>query len=200
MEFCKFNTTFTATTIIDKAFLPNSLSVAVTFTVNVVDPVQQNIAFQRIKHFLENELNFSIIMNKENPVFEVLSKMKTQNRIVLLPDDGPDWALCCALALKLNAICENRFIINLIELNSSLGDHVTYYADYERKDMLEDVLNSVPKADQWWHTSTIQVNGFQKAVSWNDVDLGWKLTKEKKSASIGKIVKFNPKVVKGGLN
>jgi len=198
MEFCKFKSEFIATTIIDRALLPNQFEVAVTFSVNVVDPMQQNVAFQRMKHLIEGELNLAVILCRTNPMYKTLGKL--QNKLVVLPDDGPDWALACALLLKLNAVCEDRFIVNLVELSSTLGDRVTYYADFERKEMLEEVLADLPKADHWWKTPYLQFNGFQKCASWADLDLDWKLTKDKKDATIGQIVKFNPKVVPGGLN
>ena len=198
MEFCKLKTEFAAITVIDKALLPNFFQVAVTFTVNDTDVSQQNIAFQRMKHFIENELNFSLIAMKDNSL--VKSLIKLQNKVVILPDDGPDWALACALCLKLNVICEGRFIINLVELSSELGDNVTYFADWARKELLESVL-AMPAKDQWWLDSEISTNRHQKFNSWKNLELGWELTEKTESANImDKVIKFNPKVVKGGLD
>jgi len=198
MEFCKFETEFTAITVLDKALLPNMFRVGVTFTVAEPDPVQQNVAFQRIKHLIENEINFSLILTKNNPLFKTLIKL--QNKVVILPNDSPDWSLCCALALKLNAITEGRFVINLVELSSAVGDYVTYYADWDRKDMLENVLSDFPKTDQWWKDSQIALNKNQKFNTWEDLNLVWNLTKPDKNANMGKIVHFTPTVVKGGLS
>ena len=198
MEFCKFETEFTAITVMEKAFLPNMFSVGVTFTVNEIDPTQQNVAFQRIKHFIENEMNFTMIINKGNSMFKNL--IKQQNKVVLLPNDSPDWVLCCALNLKLNAIAEGRFVVNLVELSSAIGDHVTYYADWERKDLLESVLEDLPKADQWWTNPAVAFNRHQEFNSWEELGLVWNLTKQDKKANMGTIIQFNPTVVKGGLN
>jgi len=196
MEFCKLKTDFTAITVIDRAFLPNFFQVAVTFTVNNADTTQQNIAFQRMKHFLENELNFSIIAMRNSPLAKTL--LKLQNKMVVLPDDGPDWALACALCFKLNAICEERFVINLVEVSSELGDNVTYYADWHRKDLLTAVLD-LPAQDRWWLKSDLATNRHQKFNTWKDIGLDWNLTTPVESASIEKFIRFTPKVVKGGL-
>lgn len=196
MEFCKLNTEFTAITVIDRALLPNVFKIAVTFTVANEDVTQQNTAFQRMKHFLENELNYSLVLMRGSPLTKTL--LKLQNKLVILPDDGPDWGLACALCFKLNAICEDRFIINLVELSSALGDNVSYFADWHRKDMLAAVLDS-PAKEQWWVQPEISTNIYQKFNTWRDLGLDWKLTRSAKAAKIDKVIRFTPKVVKGGL-
>lgn len=197
MEFCKFNTEFTGITVIGKALLPNFFKVSVTFTVNEANAYMQNIAFNRIKHFIENEMNFSVLITKKNPLFKQFINL--QNRVIVLPDDGPDWALACALCLKLNSICEGKFIINLVEVSSAMGDNVTYYADWDRQEMLRSVLSSIAKTDAWWTDPEIAYNKYQEFSTWKDVDLTWELTKKENSATVNKIVQFNPKVIKGGL-
>ena len=196
MEFCKFNTQFTAITAVDRAFLPNGFDVSVTFTVTEPNPIQQNIAFQRIKHFIENELNFAIVTVKNTPGLKNLYKL--QNKILLIPNDGLDWALACALCLKLNSICEGRFLVNLVELSSSIGDHVTYYADWDRKEVLDSVVSDLASQDDWWSSPEIAFNRHQKFNTWKDVELEWSLTKDDKSSKVDKIIQFKPKVVKGG--
>lgn len=197
MEFCKFNTEFTGITTIGRALLPNVFSISVTFTVNEIDPNLQNIAFNRIKHFIENELNFGILVTKKNPLFKNL--LKLQNKVIVLPDDGPDWALSCALCLKLNSICEGKFTVNLVEISSAIGDNVTYYADWDRQDLLRIVLLPISKNDNWWDDAEIAYNKYQTFATWEQVDLSWNLTKNQDSAKVSKIIQFNPKVVKGGL-
>lgn len=197
MEFCKFNTHFTGITALGSALLPNAFTVSVTFTVNEGDADMQNIAFNRIKHFIENELNFGILITKKNSLFKTLSKV--QNKLVVLPDDGPDWALACALCLKLNAICEQKFTVNLVEMSSALGDNVTYYADWDRQELLRMVLSSISKTDNWWDDPEIAYNKYQQFATWEQVELSWNLTKKENSARVVKIIQFNPKVVKGGL-
>ena len=124
--------------------------------------------------------------------------IKLQNKIVLIPNDGIDWGLCCALCLKLNAICEGRFTVNLVELSSDIGENVTYYADWERKEMLEQVMSDLSKNDNWWSDPEIAFNKYQKFQTWEDVELSWKLTKSEKTSTVEKIIQFKPKVVKGG--
>jgi hypothetical protein len=196
MEFCKFSTMFTAITAVDRAFLPNSFEISVTFTVNEPNPIQQNVAFQRIKHFIENELNFAIIATKNTPGLKNFFKL--QNKVLTIPNDGLDWGLACTLCLKLNAICEGRFTVNLVELNSSIGDHVTYYADWDRKEILESVVADMPAQDDWWTSPDIAYNRHQKFNIWKDLELEWQLTKDHKSSKVEKIIQFKPKVVKGG--
>lgn len=196
MEFCKFKANFIALTAIENALLPNSFEANVTFIVNNPDARKQNIAFQRIKHFLTNELNCSIMMQKSNPLFKTVQKL--QNKIVVLPDDGPDWVLSCALALKLNAICEGVFTIEEVEVSSSLGDNISYFADWERKSMLIDILSDLPKRDQWWDQPNLSVNRFQKFNAWKALGLDWELTTASQSVKLDKVIQFTPKVLKGG--
>lgn len=196
MEFCKFKANFIALTAIENALLPNSFEANVTFVVNNPDARKQNIAFQRIKHFLTNELNCSIMMQKSNPLFKTVQKL--QNKIVVLPDDGPDWVLSCALALKLNAICEGVFTIEEVEVSSSLGDNISYFADWERKSMLIDILSDLPKRDQWWDQPNLSVNRFQKFNAWKALGLDWELTTASQSVKLDKVIQFTPKVLKGG--
>ena len=196
MEFCKFRANFIALTALENALLPNTFEVTATFAVNEINAHAQNVAFQRMKYFLNNELNCSVIVQKTNPIYKTLSKF--QNKIVVLPEDGPDWMLSCALLLKLNAICENRFTILEVEVSSSLGDNVSYYADWERKDMIADLLNDLPVSERWWNSANLSVNKFQKFNLWSAVGLDWELTKQQEPVSINKIIKFTPKVLKGG--
>jgi hypothetical protein len=196
MEFCKFKSNFVALSVIENALLPNSFEVSVTFAVNDPDARMQNVAFQRIKHLLNNELNCTVITQKNSPMVKTLAKF--QNKVVVLPDDGPDWMLSCALAVKLNAICEGRFSILEVEVSSSLGDNISYFADWERKDMLIDILNEMPAADRWWNSPEICFNRFQKFNTWRSLGLEWVLTDNKGSANIERVIQFKPKVLKGG--
>lgn len=196
MEFCKFKANFIALTAIENALLPNSFEANVTFVVNDPDARKQNIAFQRIKHFLTNELNCTIMMQKSNPLFKIMQKL--QNKIVVLPDDGPDWVLSCALAFKLNAICEGVFTVEEVEVSSSLGDNISYFADWSRKSMLTDILSDLPKRDQWWDQANLSVNKFQKFNSWKSLGLDWELTTTSNDVKIDKVIQFTPKVLKGG--
>lgn len=183
-------------TVLEQAILPNSFEISVTFVVNDPNAHAQNVAFQRIKHLLNNEMNCAIILPKSNSLYKTLIKL--QNKIVVLPDESPDWGLSCALALKLNAICEGRFTILEVEVSSSLGDHISYFADWERKEVLLDVLSDLPTADHWWLNPDISFNRVQKFNSWKVLGLEWELQKQDSSAIIEKVIKFNPKVLKGG--
>jgi hypothetical protein len=196
MEFCKFRANFVALTVVENALLPNSFEVNVTFTVNDPSAYAQNIAFQRIKQFLNNELNCTVIMQKTSSVYKTMQKL--QNKIVVLPDDGPDWVLSCALAFKLNAIVEGRFTIEEVEVSSSLGDNISYYAEWERKELLAEILNDLPAADRWWNTPDINFNRFQKFTSWKALGLDWQLTKPEQDVKVEKIIQFKPRIVKGG--
>lgn len=196
MEFCKFRANFVALTVVENALLPNSFEVNVTFTVNDPSAYAQNIAFQRIKQFLNNELNCTVIMQKTSSVYKTMQKL--QNKIVVLPDDGPDWVLSCALAFKLNAIVEGRFTIEEVEVSSSLGDNISYYAEWERKELLAEILNDLPAADRWWNTPDINFNRFQKFTSWKALGLDWQLTTPEQDVKVEKIIQFKPRIVKGG--
>lgn len=198
MEFCKFRANFIALTVLESALLPNSFEVSATFVVNEANPHAQNVAFQRMKQFLNNELNCIIIVQKSNPLLKTLSKV--QNKIMVLPNDGPDWMLSCALLMKLNAICENKFSILEVEVSSSLGDNVSYFADLDRKEFIMEQLNELPVSERWWNSADTSINKFQKFNSWSALGLDWELTKGQDSASINKIIKFTPKVLKGGNN
>ena len=135
-------------------------------------------------------------MQKSNTLFKTVQKL--QNKIVVLPDDGPDWVLSCALALKLNAICEGVFTIEEVEVSSSLGDNISYFADWERKSMLIDILSDLPKRDQWWDQPNLSVNRFQKFNAWKALGLDWELTTASQSVKLDKVIQFTPKVLKGG--
>lgn len=196
MEFCKFTAHFVALSVIENALLPNSFEVGVTFSVNTPNTHEQNVAFQRIKHLVNEELNCTIIVHKTSPIFKTLNKF--QNKIVVLPDDGPDWMLSCALLFKLNAIAEGRFTINQVEVSSSLGDHISYYAIWEEKDLVAESLSDLQTADRWWNNSDICFNRFQKFNTWKAIGLDWQLQKTAQDVNIEKVIQFKPKIVKGG--
>ena len=75
--------------------------------VETEDIAEQNIALERLLHFVINVLNNSIFIN-ENKTKEIKKYKEAGIRVCELPDDPFDQIISMALLQKFNSIAEGR--------------------------------------------------------------------------------------------
>ena len=143
---------------------------------NTEDPADHNVALNRIKHFVYNELESTIFVNQDD--LEACEKLSAANlNITTMPGDPVDQLIGIMLYTKFKAITEERLLIGEMELNSVLGDGVIYlHGDNEN---VEDV-----DPPDWWtsvdlvHCEQDLINSekivtLHKSSVWRDLDLQW---------------------------
>ena len=169
---------FLAAVYFEGNFLINNYSVSLTFTVDTDSIHEQNIAMDRIKFFVNQQLeNCVFVQDTEAKIIE-----KYQNadlKVCCLPEEPYDQIITVILLYKINAICEGRLIATDIQLNSMLSDDVGFLYD------IDDLTNQHPYKNGWWTDSsttiTSNVSGKKekivklvKKTDWANLGLDWK--------------------------
>jgi hypothetical protein len=154
----------------------NNYSVRVWMTTNTSDPNSHNTAFERIKFFLFDQLDSTVFINSQN--HEQCQRLINAGlKVTTLPGEPVDQLIGIMLYYKLNAITEERMIIDEVEISSILGDSMTYlHSALENTDIIN-------KPD-WWQnpdpvhcdtelTKNSKVVSITNSNTWRELDLLW---------------------------
>jgi len=173
----------------DNALEINQYTVKLWMITQTMDPLEQNIAFLRMKHFVYNELDSTIFINSTN-VEKCSELAKVGLNITTLPGDPVDQLIGIMLFHKLNAIMEGR--IAVVEVEISAGDAVIYlHGENETSESLEQPA--------WWNSSDLthsdivltdsdKVLSIAPSTVWRDMGLAWPEAED--SDKTGNIVVF----------
>ena len=167
----RYSTVFTAGIFYADQMRMNNYQVKLHITTNSEEGDDHNIALDRIKYFLHNQLNSTVFINsaesKQCRAFAAAGiKMTT------LPEDPLDQVIGIMLYCKLNAILENRMLINEIEICSELGENIVY--------LHNDQDAQGPFADAGWWTEPDAVHcdltllDNEKTVALHHIGAGWR--------------------------
>ena len=172
----KYSTVFTAGVFYDSQLLMNNYKLVIEFTTVSDDSRDQNIALDRIRYFVQHQLESSVFINGNNSKqCELLSRAGV--RLTTLPEEPVDQVVGIMLHCKLNAITEDRMIITQTEISSELGENIAYLHDDDEQ------LGPLSDAG-WWRDSDAshcdrQLVSTDKVVtmnfnrSWRELNLQW---------------------------
>lgn len=168
--------TFGAGIYYDSLFRVNQYTLRLWMSTIHPDPATHNVALDRVKYFVYNELDSTIFLNVENR--EQCEKyIMAGLDITTLPNEPVDQVIGIMLYHKLNAIMEQHMVIVETELSSLLGDNITYmHSDSE-------LINSM-ELSEWWTSADLvhcdrdlvhaeSVLALPRASAWRDLDLSW---------------------------
>jgi hypothetical protein len=172
----QFPVNFTAGIFYNGKMQMNNYTAKLYMMTNTPDGDANNIAFERVKHFIYNELDSSIFISID---YEEQCKkyLDAGIKITTFPGDPVDQLVGIMLYYKLSAIIEERMIIGEVELSSILGDGLIYiHGENENIDDLD-----VP---EWWETvdlahcdadliDTDKIVTMHHSSIWRDLDLQW---------------------------
>lgn len=172
----RHNMTFTAGVYYGGEMQMNHYTVTLHMTTNSTDSVSHNVAFERIKFFVYNKLDSTIFINGEQ---HEQCKLYADAGLALttMPGEPVDQLIGLMLYYKLNAIMEDRIILDEIELSSMLGENMIYlHSANERTDVLFH--------PEWWltadtvHSDYVSANAdkivtMQHGIVWRELDLNW---------------------------
>jgi hypothetical protein len=172
----EYNLAFTAGVWWEGRLIMNNYQVRAYMTTNSSEPANQNVAYERLKHFVYSEMSSTIFVNRAH---EALCQHLAAAGIKLttLPAEPVDQILGIMLYLKLNAIMEDRIIINEIEVSSELGEHMIYLH------AADESLGPFDTAG-WWHDADLihfdlslidsdKVVAMHRAGAWRELGLAW---------------------------
>ena len=167
---------FTAGVWWEQRLIMNNYLVRVYMVTNCAESANQNTAFERLKYFVYNEMASTIFVNRTyEPLCQHLAAAGI--KVTTLPAEPVDQILGMMLYSKLNAIMEDRIIINEIEISSELGEHMIYlHAADENLGPFEQ--------PGWWQDSDLihydlslidsdKVVAMHRAGAWRELGLSW---------------------------
>lgn len=153
-------------------FYINSYALTLSMLIETESIREQNIALDRLTHFMSVVLNSSIFVEQNDT--KVIKKYKDAGiRVCTLPEEPYDQIVALVLLVKLNAIAEGRLKITDLTLSSNLSDGVRFCTVAE---VAENFVET-GRTDLWWNVPTLCVEHCQKKDDDNIVKLfgqtGW---------------------------
>lgn len=167
----RYSTVFTAGIFYADQMRMNNYQVKLHIITNSEEGDDHNIALDRIKYFLHNQLNSTVFINSTD-VEQCRAFASAGIKITTLPEEPLDQVIGIMLYCKLNAILEDRMIIDEIEICSELGENIVYLHNSE------DAQG--PFADTgWWRDSdTVHCDpalfDHEKTVALHHIGAGWR--------------------------
>jgi hypothetical protein len=169
----------------------NQYTATVYMTTNTHDPASHNVAFERIKYFVYEQLDNSIFINSEHR--DQCERFATAGlSVTTMPGEPVDQLIGLMLYHKLNAIMEDRIVVDETEISSVLGESMVYlHSGNEQTD--------VEHFPDWW-TSENPTNSdyvlpvadkvvtMHNTQAWRELELSW--PENNTVAETGNIVVF----------
>ena len=167
---------FTAGVYYNGVMQMNSYILELWMMTRTTDPESHNIAFERIKYFVYNCLDSSILIGSEYQE-QCENFVRAGLRITTMPADPVDQLVGIMLYYKLNAVMEGRITIAETEISSVIGDAMVY---------LHNEIESPEIENQpaWWTLpgleqcdgdllDTDKVVEMPNAQAWRELELAW---------------------------
>lgn len=174
--------------VYEQKFTVNHYNLQIDLTTVSTDHHEQNIAYERIKHWIFTVLDDSILIAHDDPLLPVYEK--TGARLLVLPAAPVDQIIGIMLYLKLNAIMENRMMITETEIWSVQGDQMSYLHSRDEGLGIELTQSGwwVDSSPIWYNTA--QSSSKEKVVSlasrpeWKNHELDWQQSDETEESSV----------------
>ena len=144
----RFNITFPAAAWFEGELMMTNYTLALNLLTQTMDPQDQNIALDRIKYYLLNELHSTIFINQtDDERCEIFTDVGLN--VTTLPEEPVDQVVGIMLFYKLNAIMEGRMKVTEIRFSSEAGDSIEYFhSENEHTDLFPST--------GWWHEPNIR--------------------------------------------
>lgn len=170
--------TWTCCVSYDQGHVVNQYLLQMEFSSGTDDEQQQTTAYQRIKWWIHDVMQNSLLLNQTDELLPVYAN--TRQRVLAMPADPVDDVVALMLFYKLNSIVEQRLVIDRIKLSSDQGDNVWYVHDND-----EPPVEIEPNS--WWldsgptwidkdcmkFSTEHKVVELERRSSWEDLGLGW---------------------------
>ena len=133
----------------DNSFYINYYHITLSMLVKDNSIAHQNIALERIIHFLSSVIQNCIFVNELEK--KIIKKYEEAGiNVCSLPEDPYDQIISMVLLLKLNKIVEGKLEITDMVLGSDLSDSVRFCTVQE---VAENVLGNV----SWWNDASFSI-------------------------------------------
>ena len=139
----RYSIVFSAAAWFEEHLLMGNYTLTLSLLTQTLDPVDQNIALDRIKYFLHNEMHSTIFVNQAD-ADQAESFVDIGLNVTTLPQEPVDQIVGIALYYKLNAIMEGRMKLTELMFSSDTGDNVEYFHS-------ENEQTALFPEQGWWH-------------------------------------------------
>lgn len=164
----------------NNTFYVNSYLITISMLVETESIKEQNIALDRILHFLGLVLHSAVFVHQDD--VEAINKYKNADiRVCTLPEEPYDQIISMVLLVKLNAITEGRLVITDLTLGSTMSDGVRFCT------VAEVAVNMIDNSPElWWNAPALCIEHCSKDLDdskvvklfgqtgWAEVGLEWK--------------------------
>ena len=134
---------------VEDMFLINNYKFEVGFDTSSINPVLNDIAFEKIQMFFDILMNNSIIISKSD--FDA-NTFNFKNNYLKLPNLLNDQTLGCVVFSKLMSLVGEDLIIEYVRLSSELGKNIRYTIDNE----CPEIGSLLPDKAEWWDGTEIK--------------------------------------------
>lgn len=174
------NFTFQAAIHFEDRFMVNLYEMDAKFEIYTEDTREQNIAIERVTHFLGSVIEDCLFISIEQK--DAINKYHAAGiKVCTIPEDPYDQIIGLILLNKCNAIMEGKIVMTEILIGSKLSNlikfelyHEVATAEFDGKHWYND--GSLVMADKFNKKDKI-VNLFDhKCDSWEDLGLTWEET------------------------
>lgn len=171
----------------NRAFI-NQYHVTLDLVTACRDHESQNIAMDRMVHMLHAVFADSVMIESTD-TDQIKLYRDAGLAVTTLPAEPVDQIICLMLHCKMNAVCEDRLIVNSISLCSDQGDHVWYlHNDDETAGPFQEAgwWNDAEPSQAHLHHSGDTVVDLKTKSAWARLDLDW--PSDSNTNSDGKVV------------
>lgn len=174
------NFTFQSAIHFEDRFMVNLYELDAKFEIYTEDTREQNIAVERVTHFLGSVIEDCLFISIEQK--DAINKYHAAGiKVCTIPEDPYDQIIGMVLLNKCNAIMEGKIVMTEILLGSKLSNLIKFELNHE-------VATAEFDGKHWYNDSTLVmadkfnkkdkiVNLFDhKCDSWEDLGLTWKET------------------------
>ena len=160
----------------EEKFMINFYELTLYMEVITDNMYEQNIAIERVNHFLNNVIDSAIFVN-QNDKKSIQKYEQADLRVVTIPEDPFDQIIGLILILKLNAIMENKVVINEIRFQSKLTAGIKFHTLAEETEEF--------RGKHWWTDTSPNFKEISKSKkdkvvklfendTWAELGLSWK--------------------------
>ena len=130
-------------------FLLNEYIMTLSILVETDDYKEQNVALERILHFVMFVLNNCLLIN-QNDEASIEKYKNARIRVCTLPEDPVDQIISMTLLQKFNSITEGRLKVTDCTLGSNLSDGVRFCTVAE---VAENHIDN--DTHKWWNCNSL---------------------------------------------
>lgn len=166
--------------------LCNDFRICVEWTTATDDGRETNIAFDRLKYWLYDVMEHSVIVNQDHD--KVPQLIATGQRVITIPGDPIDPVIGMMLFAKFTAMTEQRMIFSEVAVSSEQGGHVQHLQGADEDLMMFAGPGWWQDPGPSWQTTQSRRNNkvvnLERVPEWSELNLCWDANETKTNGHV----------------